>query len=130
MTIEEKRKYARLALRIDDGYFGNFKLDNNEQLVGPIVNISAGGTLICLEEALPAHGIIRLVIKPPVRTPLEITGEVVRSRIYCANDLDVPRGIAVRFIIISEKDRQFLSFTVFDLLQERFPSPGPKQESV
>jgi c-di-GMP-binding flagellar brake protein YcgR len=43
MTIEEKRQYARLALRIEDGYFGNFKLDNDERLVSPIVNISAGG---------------------------------------------------------------------------------------
>ena len=43
MTIEEKRKYRRLILGIDDGYFGNFKLDNDESLVAPIVNISAGG---------------------------------------------------------------------------------------
>lgn len=43
MVMEEKRKYPRLALRIEDGYFGNFKLDNDERLVGPIVNISAGG---------------------------------------------------------------------------------------
>lgn len=43
MITEEKRKYPRLALRIEDGYFGNFKLDNDEKLVGPIVNISAGG---------------------------------------------------------------------------------------
>lgn len=43
MITEEKRKYPRLALRIEDGYFGNFKLGNDEKLVGPIVNISAGG---------------------------------------------------------------------------------------
>ncbi len=43
MSIEEKRKYPRLALRIEDGYFGNFKLANGEKLVGPIVNFSAGG---------------------------------------------------------------------------------------
>jgi c-di-GMP-binding flagellar brake protein YcgR len=43
MTIKEKRKYPRLTLRIDDAYFGNFKLTNNEAIVAPIVNISAGG---------------------------------------------------------------------------------------
>jgi c-di-GMP-binding flagellar brake protein YcgR len=43
MTIREKRKYPRLTLRIDDAYFGNFKLANNEAIVAPIVNISAGG---------------------------------------------------------------------------------------
>jgi len=54
MTIEEKRKYARLALRIEDGYFGNFKLQNNEKLVGPIVNISAGGLNMAAPEKV-AH---------------------------------------------------------------------------
>ena len=43
MATQEKRKYRRLTLGIDDGYFGNFKLSNDESLVAPIVNISAGG---------------------------------------------------------------------------------------
>jgi hypothetical protein len=84
-------------------------------------NISAGGALICCEERLTVNNIIRLVIKPPVQTPLEITAEVVRTSIYCTNDFDIPRGMAVRFIIIADKDRQFLSFTVFDHLQEKTP---------
>lgn len=43
MTIEEKRKYPRLALGIEDGYFGNLKMAGDEKLVAPLVNISAGG---------------------------------------------------------------------------------------
>jgi c-di-GMP-binding flagellar brake protein YcgR len=50
MTIEEKRRYPRLALRIEDGYFGNFKLANDEKLVGPIINISAGGLNLAAPE--------------------------------------------------------------------------------
>lgn len=50
MTIEEKRKYPRLALRIEDGYFGNFKLADDEKLVGPLVNISAGGLNLAAPE--------------------------------------------------------------------------------
>lgn len=50
MTIEEKRKYPRLALGIEDGYFGNFKLANDESLVGPLVNISAGGLNLAAPE--------------------------------------------------------------------------------
>ena len=56
MTIEEKRKYRRLTLGIDDGYFGNFKLGNDESMVAPIVNISAGG----LNLAAPAQAGNRL----------------------------------------------------------------------
>jgi c-di-GMP-binding flagellar brake protein YcgR len=43
MTIEERRKYPRLVLKIEDGYFGKFKLTNNEKLIGAITNFSAGG---------------------------------------------------------------------------------------
>ncbi|MEJ2155009.1 MAG: PilZ domain-containing protein [Desulfobacteraceae bacterium] len=51
MTFEEKRKYPRLDLRIDDGYFGNFKLANDETIAAPIVNISAGGLNIAAPES-------------------------------------------------------------------------------
>jgi c-di-GMP-binding flagellar brake protein YcgR len=50
MTIEEKRKYPRLALGIEDGYFGNFKLSDDEKLVGLLVNISAGGLNLAAPE--------------------------------------------------------------------------------
>lgn len=50
MTIEEKRKYPRLALGIEDGYFGNFKLSDDEKLVGLLVNISAGGLNLAVPE--------------------------------------------------------------------------------
>ncbi len=43
MTTVEKRKYPRLALNIEEGYFGNFKLDSEESFVASIVNLSAGG---------------------------------------------------------------------------------------
>ncbi len=51
MTIEEKRKYPRLNLRIDDGYFGNFKLANNQTIAAPIMNISAGGLNMAAPES-------------------------------------------------------------------------------
>lgn len=43
MATEEKRLYPRLTLRIEDGYFGHFKLPNQQRLMAPIVNLSAGG---------------------------------------------------------------------------------------
>lgn len=51
MGLEEKRKYPRLTLRVDDGYFGNFKLANDETIVAPILNISAGGISIAAPES-------------------------------------------------------------------------------
>jgi c-di-GMP-binding flagellar brake protein YcgR len=43
MAVEEKRKYPRLSLDIEDGYFGNFKLANDDTIVAPILNLSGGG---------------------------------------------------------------------------------------
>jgi c-di-GMP-binding flagellar brake protein YcgR len=51
MTIEEKRKYPRLDLGIEDGYFGNFKLTNDDTIVAPILNISASGLKIMVPES-------------------------------------------------------------------------------
>jgi c-di-GMP-binding flagellar brake protein YcgR len=51
MTDEEKRKYPRLRLRIEDGYFGNFRLDSSETIAAPIVNISAGGLNMAAPES-------------------------------------------------------------------------------
>ncbi|RJQ84136.1 MAG: PilZ domain-containing protein [Desulfobacteraceae bacterium] len=50
MALEEKRLYPRLTLRIEDGYFGNFKLPDQESLVAPIVNLSAGGINMAVPE--------------------------------------------------------------------------------
>jgi c-di-GMP-binding flagellar brake protein YcgR len=43
MAPDEKRKYPRVILKVEDGYFGNFKLPNADIIIAPIVNLSAGG---------------------------------------------------------------------------------------
>jgi hypothetical protein len=86
---------------------------------GRTVNVSASGALLCFTEQLSLMEIVTLTIRPPVRAALEITAEVVRTNIPCDNDDSTGRGAAVRFIIISEKDREFVSFSVFDHLQQK-----------
>lgn len=51
MTTGEKRKYPRLNLNIEDGYFGNFILTTEESIVAPIVNLSAGGLNMAAADA-------------------------------------------------------------------------------
>lgn len=47
MTLpDDKRQYPRVVLNIDDGYFGNFVLPDENNLMASIVNISAGGVNI------------------------------------------------------------------------------------
>jgi hypothetical protein len=91
-------------------------------LQGRTVNISANGALLSGVEQLSLNEIVRLNINPPIRAQLEITAEVVRTDVQCTEEEDTPQGVAVRFIIISEKDRQFISFSVYDNIRgERFP---------
>lgn len=50
MTAQEKRKYRRLDLGIEDGYFGNFQLTDSVTIVAPIINLSAGGLNMAASE--------------------------------------------------------------------------------
>jgi c-di-GMP-binding flagellar brake protein YcgR len=43
MTREEKREHPRVTLKVEDGFFGNFKLTNADIIIAPLVNLSAGG---------------------------------------------------------------------------------------
>jgi hypothetical protein len=91
-------------------------------LQGRTVNISSSGSLLWCGEQLSLNEIVRLSMKPPIRAQLEITAEVVRNNVPCTEEDDPLQGVAVRFIIISEKDRQFISFSVYDHLRgERLP---------
>ena len=92
---------------------------DRESFEGRTVNVSASGALLCFTQKLSLMEIVTLNIRPPVRPPLEITAEVVRTNIPCDNDDSTRRGAAVRFIIITEKDREFVSFSVFDHLQQK-----------
>ena len=86
---------------------------------GRTVNVSASGALLCFTQQLSLMEIVTLTIRPPVRPALEITAEVVRTNIPCDMEDSTCQGAAVRFIIISEKDREFVSFSVFDHLQQK-----------
>jgi c-di-GMP-binding flagellar brake protein YcgR len=113
---QEQRK--RMELRAEIAWPVVIKTDR-ESFEGRTVNVSASGALLCFTQQLSLMEIVSLNISPPIRPALEITAEVVRTNIPCDNDDSTRRGTAVRFIIITEKDREFVSFSVFDHLQQK-----------
>lgn len=124
---DKKEKKKRMELRAEIPW--PVMMQTDERVVeGKTVNISAGGALICCREPFSLNQIVTLSIKPPIREPLEITAEVVRTNIDCEDDGRTLRGIAVRFIIISEKDRQFVSFSVSDHLRGKDLSTYAKDQ--
>ena len=118
---DRREKQRRMDLRAEIAWPVIVRTDEGA-LEGKTMNISAGGALFRCPRQFSLNEIISLTIRPPVRPPMEITAEVVRTSIYLENDDSTPQGTAVRFIIVSEKDRQFLSFSVFDHLKKEKPS--------
>jgi c-di-GMP-binding flagellar brake protein YcgR len=116
MTIEEKRKYPRLALRIEDGYFGNFKLADDDKLVGPIVNISAGG----LNMAAPAKSADRIKVGDRLLL-VSIAGganfafiQQIQAEIRWINKSETPGYLAVgmEFMDLAESVREQMAIFV------------------
>lgn len=97
MTLEEKRKYPRVTLKIEDGYFGNFKLANADIIIAPIVNLSAGG----LNMSVPNNAIdqikegdILLLQSIAGGTNLAFLSDI-KAEIHWIKDLKTPGYIAV-----------------------------------
>lgn len=76
---------------------------------GEVTNISLGGAFVhCLEEP-DSHEPFRMVITvPDSRQFLRATARVARSNIYNPDNSDELPGIGVRFVDISEDDRQYI----------------------
>lgn len=103
---------------------------DGDSFEGRTVNVSASGALLCFTPQLSLMEIVTLTIRPPVRPALEITAEVVRTDIPCDSEDSTRRGAAVRFIIISERDREFVSFSVFDHLQQKAHSNQRRERDL
>jgi hypothetical protein len=110
---DRREKQRRVELRAEIAWPVLIRTDAGA-VEGKTLNISAGGALFRCLKQFSQNEIISLTIRPPVRPPMEITAEVVRTSVHLDGDQSSPQGTAVRFIIVSEKDRQFLSFSVFD----------------
>jgi c-di-GMP-binding flagellar brake protein YcgR len=115
---DRKEKKRRMEQRAEIKWSVDIHTDQGT-ISGQTVNISASGALICIPEQFSMNEIVNLSIKPPIRATLDITAEVVRTQVQCCEDDVAFEGAALRFIIISEKDKQFLSFTVFDYVQKK-----------
>ena len=76
---------------------------------GEIINVSLGGAFVYCHKEPDANEIFRMVIKvPDSRQILRATSRVARSNIYDPDYADELPGIGVRFVEISEDDRQYI----------------------
>lgn len=113
---ERQEKKRRMELRAEITWPVLIRTDRGA-FQGRTVNISASGALLWCSVQLSLAEIVTVAIKPPIRQSLEIIAEVVRIDVRSDEEDETSQGVAVRFIIISENDRQFICFSVFDHLQ-------------
>ena len=75
-------------------------------------NLGVGGAYIHCDRAPEPGEVVTLTLKPPSGPSLEITAEVVWAGKVLA------LGMGVRFVEISDEDRQFIAKTISDLVDD------------
>jgi len=104
--VQEKREHPRVNVRWPltiKGPWGTMR--------GEIRNVSAGGAFLCAGNFLKLHEMIsfRLGDIAVAEHALSVLARVVRSNIYCLDDMAHAYGIAVEFVEISDDDRRVLA---------------------
>jgi hypothetical protein len=87
-------------------------LTSQTKIIGETENISSEGALVSCPELPPPENDFPMLIKPPNRNPLNVTGKVVWTTVFCQTDGSKRLGAEVQFVSISEKDRQYLQSVV------------------
>jgi len=84
-------------------------LTSHGPIHGEIINISLGGAFVHCQEQPDANEPFRMVVTVPDSQQLiRATARVARSNIYNPDVADGLPGIGIRFVDISENDRQYI----------------------
>ena len=100
----ERRQFPRVEVR-----WPVTMLTARGPIHGEIINISLGGAFVhCLNEPDSSDAFRMVITVPDSRQFLRATARVARSNIYNPDEADELPGIGVRFVEISEDDRQYI----------------------
>lgn len=94
---------------------------------GETVNISSEGVMVSCQELPPLEDDFRMVIKPPNRYPIDITGRVVWTTICNPVSGAETIGVDVQFISIPETDRLFLQSIIPGQFGAKINETGKQQ---
>jgi len=82
------------------------------RIIGETENISPEGALVSCQDLPPFEEDFAMLIEPPNRHPLDVTGKVVWTTVFCQSDGSERLGADVQFVSISDKDRKYLQSIV------------------
>lgn len=106
---EEKRKDVRVEVK-----WPVTMETAGGSLNGETKNVSIGGAFICCQKPLSLKETFRLSMNPTNHQPVTVTAEVLWSNSNVPESEIVNRGMGVRFLGISNEDRQFISEVLAD----------------
>ena len=100
---EEKRRHPRIAVSWQVSIETSERTDNVQ-----LKDISLGGAFVVCPEPLGLSDKFEITIQIPNREPLRLNAEVVWSNKNMPAERVVNRGMGIKFINNSQKDRQHL----------------------
>lgn len=112
MAVEEKRLYPRLSLKSADGFFGNFKLPDEEIMAAQIISLSAGGINVIAALKMAERikeGDILFLINIAGATNLKFISDV-KADVRWIREMNKPDlfNVGCRFKDLDEEARQQL----------------------
>ena len=119
LSWEEKRRHPRLAVSWPAS------IETADRTEGVQLNdISLGGAFVVCPEPLALNDKFKISIRIPNREPLDLNAEVVWSNRNVSADKVVNRGMGIRFIENTEKDRQRLNEALGASLEDNQSPPN------
>ena len=122
--LPKRHQYGRAEARWKVLFF-----TPNTQIKAETVNIRPEGVLISCHELPPLEDDFRILIKPPDRHPLDVTGRVVWTTICSQIDGGELLGADVQFVSVSEKDLCYLQGKFAEHAKEQVASIAQDQKS-
>ncbi|MFC1578576.1 PilZ domain-containing protein [Thermodesulfobacteriota bacterium] len=113
ISWEEKRRHPRIAISWQASIETSDQTDNAQ-----IKDISLGGAFVVCSEPLALNAMFKISIRIPNQAPLRLKAEVVWSNRNMSAERVVNRGMGIRFIDNTEKDRRRLNEVLAATLEE------------
>ena len=113
ISWEEKRRHPRIAISWQASIETSDQTDNAQ-----IKGISLGGAFVVCSEPLALNAMFKISIRIPNLEPLRLKAEVVWSNRNMSAERVVNRGMGIRFIENTEKDRRRLNEVLAATLED------------
>ena len=105
--------------------------NNGKVIEGATLTVGPSGVFVSCAQPLKLNETCELRIKAKDRNdPIHAVGEVVWSNIYGQDDYYTPRGMGIKFIQITEKDRDLISAEVARHLQRKGAKSEGEDEGI